>query len=287
MESGKFNELPPDYDGDKLGPQKRRTVFDTIEEKITHDAKNLIAIARAQFKATGVEIKPIAQARRKDDDLSALSAAIDREQGTVNPRQLTPEQIAETLHTLELRFNSKDRLKRHKGIEWTRVKDALIASPEALWSINRMEAQGHEPDVYFADGDGFDVGTCSAETPVQGRNCVYDSEDENWLKEYGMDRYGSDFVSKVNGNAVDMAKELGVEIMSPDQLNKLHRGGDFDLNTSSYIRTDATTRKSGDRLVSYGHKIWIWRDLHTSRWSSHRPLPNRSWRGSLRVNWVF
>lgn len=290
MEADRFNELPPDYDAEKLGPQKRQTEFASPEEKLSHDAKNLIAIARDQFERTGVEIKPISLARRKDDDIPSLSAAIDKEQGEVNlaknPRQLTPEQVAETLNTLELRFNSKKNLKLHKGVEWSRVKDALVASPEALWSINGMEAQGHEPDVYFADGDGFDIGTCSAETPIQGRNCVYDIEDENWLKEYGVDRYGSDFVSKVNGNAVDMAKELGIDLMSPDQLNKLHRGGDFDLKTSSYIRTDATTRKSGKRLVCYGNKIWRWREIHTSRWSSHRPLPNRSWRGSLRVNWA-
>ena len=49
---------------------------------------------------------------------------------------------------------------------------ALEENPEALWSIAQMEVAGHEPDVYDYDDQGFDIGTCSAESPKSSRNCV-------------------------------------------------------------------------------------------------------------------
>lgn len=274
-----FNKLPDDYEGE----QKRDTEFESIEAKLDNDAKGLIEIARAQLERTGVKTEPIVFARRKDDDMEALRSAIAKEQKTTitqaidqKPRQLTPEKAAETLTVLESRFTSPEGLKRHKGIEWSRVKAALLASPEALWSVNGMETQGHEPDVYFADDGGFDVGTCSAETPTQGRNCVYDEEAAEWLRK-------NHPTVEFNGSAVAMAKELGIDLMDAKQYDKqLQKTGKYDKKTWSWLKTPNNIRRAGGALVGDrdGDVVYVSQSVAYAHYGAG------SWRGSLRVNWA-
>lgn len=274
-----FNKLPDGYEGE----QKRDTEFESLEAKLANDAKGLIEIARNQFERTGVKTEPIVFARRKDDDMKALQSAIAKEQKTTvlkvidqKPRQLTPEQAAETLRTLESRFTSPEGLKRHKGIEWSRVKAALLASPEALWSVNGMETQGHEPDVYFADDGGFDIGTCSAETPTQGRNCVYDEEAAQWLRE-------NHPTVKFNGSAVAMAQELGIDLMDAEKYEKrLQKTGKYDKKTWSWLKTPTNIRKAGGALRGGRPDPGV----RVAQYFAYSHVDAGSWRGSLRVKWA-
>jgi len=264
----KFNRLPDGFEGE----QRRETEFDSVEEKLAYDARNLSAKAM-----------PLSVVGRKDDDVEALKRAIAKEWRAVNseqtpdkyPYQLSPEDADATLRTFESRFHSEAGMKLHGGVEWTRVKSALLASPEALWSIHGMEAQGHEPDVYFADDTGFDVGTCSIETPEQGRNCVYDEEAAEWLKiSHG---------TIVNGSAVAMAKKLGIDLMSPDQYTKqLQVNGKFDSSTRSWLKTDVDTRKAGYAEGGYRRN----NDVFLNQRSAIHHTNFGSWRGSRRVKWA-
>ncbi len=50
---------------------------------------------------------------------------------------------------MKSRFEKNE--KRHKGLEWAKVKVKLEAHPEKLWSLNEMERTGGEPDVVGLD----------------------------------------------------------------------------------------------------------------------------------------
>ncbi|HEY5749079.1 MAG TPA: DUF4256 domain-containing protein, partial [Chryseolinea sp.] len=78
----------------------------------------------------------------------------------------TPEQREELLRALKARF--AENMNRHKGLEWSKVKAKLKASTEKLWSLNKMERTGGEPDVVGHDKktDEYIFCDCSAESPT-------------------------------------------------------------------------------------------------------------------------
>ena len=69
-----FNQLPEDYDGE----QKRRTEFDSIDEKLAYDAGNLIQLARNLYGNEHVVTvrDALDLATRQDDDIEGLRRAI-------------------------------------------------------------------------------------------------------------------------------------------------------------------------------------------------------------------
>lgn len=225
---------------------------------------------------------------RENDDRDAMVAAVRAEaaklarftevvEEPVGPqRELSPEDAERTLSTLEARFKTNTHL--HEGCEWSRVKSALEANTEALWSISQMEAKGHMPDVYDFDGSGFEIGTCSEETPESAKNCVYDAQVVAWLKE---NRPNKDF----NGSAVEMAKAIGIGLMSPAQYRDvLQSKGKFDMKTSSWLLTDEATRAAGRAFDASreldGNKVYVIQLAADTRYS------RKAWRGSLRVLWA-
>ena len=260
------------------------------EAKLAYDAKNLITIAQAQSEKFGKTIDPLTLSRREDDNIEALRTAIAKEQGSVNvaavtasqsveaatkaPRILSPEQTETTLQTLAARFAANENL--HKGVEWTKVKASLEAKPEALWSINEMEKAGHQPDVYNADDNGFDIGTCSKESPESGRNCVFDESAEEWMKTNRPNK-------RFNGNAVAMAKAMGIDLMDPNLYkNVLQKKGRFDEQTWSWLLTQLAIRSTGHAVRGYRSGLAVY--LNRRYASSHSDY--RAWRGSLRVEWA-
>ena len=144
--------------------------------------------------------------------------------------ELFPEspEAKELLGKLENRFSANMHL--HEGVDWNDVKVSLEASPEALWSLLQMESAGHEPDVYHDDEKDYYFGTCSKESPESGRNCVYDKEAADWLRENYPD-------AKFNGSAVEMAETMGIELMLPDHYERLQEKGRFDEETASWLLT--------------------------------------------------
>ena len=284
-----FNNLPEGFEGE----QKRETEFDSPEAKLAYDAQGLIKKATLQSERVEKPVDPISFAQRTDDDVEALRAVIAKEQGAVKavtanetlvpaaespiikaPRQLTPEQKEFTLATLAARFKANENL--HKGVEWTKVKASLEAKPEALWSINEMEKAGHQPDVYNADDNGFDIGTCSKESPESGRNCVFDESAEEWMKTNRPNK-------RFNGNAVAMAKAMGIDLMDPNLYkNVLQKKGRFDEQTWSWLLTQLAIRSTGDAFGGdrHGADVCVYQD------SAADPDDSGSWRGSLRVEWA-
>ncbi|MFL5765917.1 MAG: DUF4256 domain-containing protein [Bacteroidia bacterium] len=155
----------------------------------------------------------------------------------MSKRKLSPEQIDTILKVLQLRFE-KNR-NRHKGIDWTKVEAKLKSKTEKLWSLNEMENSGGEPDVV-----GFDKTTneyifndCSAESPAGRRSLCYDRAALNSRKEH-----------KPKNSAMDLASEMGGEILDEKEYRELQKLGKFDLKTSSWIKTTPEVRKLGGAL---------------------------------------
>ncbi|ARS42629.1 hypothetical protein CA265_24380 [Sphingobacteriaceae bacterium GW460-11-11-14-LB5] len=154
-----------------------------------------------------------------------------------NKKELSPGQAKELLHTLSVRFEKN--MNRHKDFEWAKVQAKLEAKPEKLWVLDEMEVTGGEPDVVDFDkktGE-YIFYDCSAESPKGRRSVCYDLEGLTSRKEH-----------QPENNAIDMAAEMGVEILTEEQYRFLQQLGKFDTKTSSWIVTPPAIRKLGGAL---------------------------------------
>lgn len=152
-------------------------------------------------------------------------------------KQLSPSVSKEISAILKDRFAKNAKL--HKGIQWADVQAKLDSAPAKLWSLNEMEMTGGEPDVV-----GFDKKTgeyifydCSPESPKQRRSICFDHEALESRKEH-----------KPANSAVQMAADMGIELLTEDEYRNLQQLGQFDLKTSSWIQTPAAVRKLGGAL---------------------------------------
>lgn len=148
--------------------------------------------------------------------------------------KLTASQSKELLDILKARFEKN--VKRHKGIAWADVESKLNKHADKLWSLNEMEMTGGEPDVVGQDKKTgeylfFD---CSAESPKGRRSICYDHEALESRKEH-----------KPGNSAVNMAVDMGIELLNEEQYRMLQTLGTFDLKTSSWIQTPDAIRKLG------------------------------------------
>ena len=183
-------------------------------------------------------------------------------------KQLSPEQCEELIRALKARFEKN--MNRHKGIEWAKVETKLEANNEKLWSLNEMERTGGEPDVVGHDKKAgeylfFD---CSAESPKGRRSVCYDREALNGRKEH-----------KPGNNALDLAASIGIELLTEEQYRALQKLGNFDMKTSSWVKTPSDIRKLGGALFAdrrYGN-VFVYHNSAPSYYGV------RAFRGSLRV----
>jgi hypothetical protein len=183
-------------------------------------------------------------------------------------KKLFPEQSEELLKALKTRFEKN--MNRHKGVEWEKVKRKLEANAEKMWALNEMERTGGEPDVvsYDKKTDEYIFYDCSAESPKGRRSVCYDREGQESRKEH-----------KPENNVIDMADAMGIELLTEVQYRELQKLGNFDMKTSSWIKTPSDIRKLGGALFAdrrYGH-VFVYHNSAPSYYGS------RAFRGSLRV----
>lgn len=151
-----------------------------------------------------------------------------------NKSQLSTEQQKELIKTLKIRFEKNPN--RHENIKWENVQKKLESNPEKLWSLNEMERTEGEPDVigYDKKTDEYLFFDCSAESPKGRRSLCYDRDALNSRKEH-----------KPANSATDLASEIGIEILTEGQYRELQMLGNFDLKTSSWVKTPEDIRKLG------------------------------------------
>jgi hypothetical protein len=183
-------------------------------------------------------------------------------------KELSTKQREDLFKALKARFEKN--LNRHKGFDWTKVQAKLEANPEKLWSLNEMERTGGEPDVVGHDKKSgeyifFD---CSPESPKGRVSLCYDREALDSRKEF-----------KPKNSVVDMAAEMGIELLTEEEYFALQKLGEFDTKTSSWIKTPDDIRKLGGALYCdrrYG-RVFVGHNGAQSYYAA------RGFRGSLRV----
>jgi len=185
-----------------------------------------------------------------------------------NKKALSPEQSEELLTTLKTRFEKN--VNRHKSLEWGKVQAKLEANPEKLWSLNAMEQTGGEPDVVGHDKktSEYIFYDCSAESPKGRRSLCYDHKALESRKEH-----------KPEDSAINMAADMGIELLTEEQYQELQTLGKFDMKTSSWVKTPSEIRKLGGAIFCdcrYNH-IFTYHNGAESYYAA------RGFRGSLRV----
>lgn len=183
-------------------------------------------------------------------------------------KELLSERRDELLTILETRFEQNRN--RHKALEWAKVAAKLAAAPEKLWSLDEMELTGGEPDVVVRDENTGDYifYDCSAESPKDRRSICYDREALDSRK-----------ANKPENSAVEMAADMGIELLTEEQYQELQQLGNFDTKTSSWLRAPSAIRKLGGAIFGdrrFG-RVFVYHNGAESYYAG------RGFRGSLRV----
>lgn len=185
-----------------------------------------------------------------------------------NQKVLSRDQHEQLLEVLKDRF--ENNMHRHTNLTWDQVENKLVAHPDKLWSLNEMERTGGEPDV--VDYDQSEVEyifyDCSAESPKERRSVCYDREGLESRKKY-----------KPKNNAIDMASDMGIELLTEQDYRALQKLESIDMKTSSWLKAPSDIRDLGGALFGdyrYG-RVFVYHNGASSYFGA------RGFRGSLRV----
>ena len=171
------------------------------------------------------------------------------------------------LELLEARFEKN--MHRHRGLTWASVKARLDGNGDALAALSAMEASGGEPDVIGGEKSGhITFCDCSAESPTGRRSLCYDEEALDSRKE-----------NKPQGSAVEMAAEMGIDLLTEAEYRELQELGEFDRKTSSWVETPTDVRSLGGALFCDRRydKVFVYHNGAQSYYAA------RGFRGRLRV----
>ena len=189
---------------------------------------------------------------------------------SANPgkKKLSAGQREELLSALESRFAKN--MSRHKGVTWAAVEQRLAKDPAALKSLAAMEASGGEPDVIAQDKKTGEIlfWDCSPQSPDGRRSLCYDREALESRKAH-----------KPKNSAVEMARSMGIELLTEDEYRQLQKLGEFDTKTSSWIETPSEVRSLGGALFCDRrfNKVFVYHNGAESYYAG------RGFRGKLRV----
>ncbi len=141
------------------------------------------------------------------------------------------------LEVLKTRFYENKYL--HPDLEWSDVEQRILANPQVVDVLRRMEESGGEPDTI-----GFDQATgklifcdCSKETPLGRRSLCYDD-----------DALKSRIKKPPASSACRMVEEIGATLMTEELYRKLQEIGEFDTKTSSWVKTPDEIRHKGGAI---------------------------------------
>jgi len=151
--------------------------------------------------------------------------------------ELSKEHCEQLFSVLRLRFEKN--MARHKGFHWEPIQARAEADQKKLLALDKMEESGGEPDVI-----GYDEKTgeyifcdCAAESPKDRRSFCYD-----------LAALESRKANKPEHSVVELAEEMGIELLSEEQYHHLQSLGSFDLKTSSWLKTPPEIRKLGGAI---------------------------------------
>ena len=182
--------------------------------------------------------------------------------------KLSAEKKQELVDILKTRFDAN--MDRHKKLEWSQVLERLEANAEKLWSLDQMERTGGEPDVVGVDGNSGEIilVDCSKQSPKGRRSLCYDPQALASRKQH-----------KPKDSAINMAAEMGIEILTEDSYRELQELGEFDTTTSSWVKTPQSIRDLGGAIFCdrrFNH-VFTYHNGAESYYAA------RGFRGSLRI----
>lgn len=150
---------------------------------------------------------------------------------------MTIQEQEALIETLKERFEQNRH--RHEMIEWTKVQEKLEANPDKIKVLQKMEETGGEPDVirYDSVADVYIFYDCSRESPKGRRSVCYDQKALESRKKH-----------KPENSAINMATEMGIELLTEEQYKELQEIEEVDLKSSSWIQTPESIRELGGAL---------------------------------------
>lgn len=182
--------------------------------------------------------------------------------------ELTTVHSEALIGVLKARFEKN--MNRHKSVAWAEVHARLQGNAEKRWSLNEMEISGGEPDVVGLDQKTGEIifFDCSKESPKGRRSVCYDKEALESRKEH-----------KPKNSAMNMAAEMGIDLLTEEQYRDLQKLGTFDTKTSSWIKTPAEIRKLGGAVFCDRryNTVFLYHNGAESYYAA------RGFRGSLRI----
>lgn len=147
----------------------------------------------------------------------------------------------------KIRFDALAKL--HEGIEWADVERSLKADPEAVRKLMALDEKGHKMNVFGEDGDEFIFASAwddYAWVSKDHRNIVFDAKAQEWLRRYIPEE-------KCNGNAIDIAKDLKVDLADTRLHEKLRRA--TAVNGRAWLKTHDDWRSTGYALYGFNNGV--------------------------------
>lgn len=132
-------------------------------------------------------------------------------------KKLTHDEQEKLLEVLKARFTNN--MDRHPEVNWESIQEKLKNQPGKIYALNEMERTGGEPDVVGNDAIFMD---CVRESPKGRRSICYDRQALEARKKH-----------KPENDALTMAADMGIELLTEEEYRKLQTYGEFDLKSSS------------------------------------------------------
>lgn len=146
--------------------------------------------------------------------------------------------LSDLLAKLASRF-AANRL-HHQGISWAEVEASILQSDTQIQNaLHWMEHTGGEPDVVGIDANTgkFIFVDCAAQSPAERRSLCYDKAALEARKK-----------NKPVGSALELAVQMGVQMLTEAQYRELQTLGEFDTKTSSWVDTPKDIRAQGGAI---------------------------------------
>ena len=109
---------------------------------------------------------------------------------------------------------------------------------------------------------------CSAETPKDRRSICYDRQALESRKEH-----------QPKDSAMNMAADMGIELVTEEQYRELQELGEYDTKTSSWVKTPDEIRKLGGAIFCDRrfNRVFVYHNGAESYYAG------RGFRGELKV----
>ncbi len=139
------------------------------------------------------------------------------------------------LLTLQSRFRAQEAW--HPDIAWEEVEAKLRGNAQHFRALEAMEASGGEPCVLGTEAGRILIGDGSTESPAGRRSLCYDHAAWEARK-----------ANRPAGNALSMAENMGVRLMTEAEYFRLQALHPVDLKTSSWLATEPEVRQMGGAI---------------------------------------